>query len=139
MQQWNPDLGLNCEDFTNGSSNMRTSYKRLPKKRSQSQRNRGIKTRSFVKLRGSPGRLLRSWIFSENPSFTQKEFCELRSKLNKGNFSKLLTPMARKRIEIDARNPQLKDSRWTRNRFRYVKVSNVKNMTIHLPASHGII
>ena len=51
---------------------------------------------------------LREWdkMRAENPSLTQKEFCELRPKLNKGNFSKMLTPMARKRIEINARNPQ---------------------------------
>ena len=51
---------------------------------------------------------LREWdrMRAENPSLTQKEFCEFRPKLNKGNFSKMLTPMARKRIEINARNPQ---------------------------------
>ena len=83
---------------------------------------------------------LREWdrMRAENPSLTQKEFCELRPKLNKGTFSKMLPPMSRKRIGIDARNPQLKHSRWSRNRW-YVKVSNVKNVTIHLPASNGII
>ena len=42
-----------------------------------------------------------------NPGLTQKEFCSTRASLKAGTFGKWLPVMERKRIEIDARNPQM--------------------------------
>ena len=51
-------LGVKLRRFHQfGSGNMRTIYKRLSKKRSQSRRSRGIKTKLFVKLSGRDGQL----------------------------------------------------------------------------------
>ena len=50
-----------------------------------------------------------------NPGLTQKEFCSVRASLKHGTFGKWLPVMEGKRIEIDARNPQLQWSRWSSN------------------------
>ena len=51
----------------------------------------------------------------EEPALTQSAFCSTRTHLKESTFSKWFKPMERKRIEIDARNPQLRNSRWSSN------------------------
>ena len=48
-------------------------------------------------------------------SLSIKEFCESKRNLNEKTFTPWLRPMERKRIEIDARNPLLKNARWSSN------------------------
>ena len=48
-------------------------------------------------------------------SLTIKAWCKPRKNLNRKTFAKWLNPMDRKEIELDAKNPRVKNSRWSSN------------------------
>ena len=52
---------------------------------------------------------------AEDGSLTIIKWCEARKNVNHKTFAKWLKPIARKEIELDAKNPRLKNSRWSSN------------------------